>query len=284
MIFFSDIFYFFLSFIVFSFSLRILGIFVDISDEKEKGGNLIFFKYFDLMNQQLRHVGHASFNSSDMVKAFIPIAKKMAGIPANESIRFFEEVNPERINSLNYCLTLKQSELITGDIVIIESDFEAYRARVDDTNYFKNLLSRTRIQFRPRKCPEREGFSLILSSKMTYSEVIGLVGERMGFPIQQIELFTEPDGLRLESFPLLGELMEGVPTNTLYVSRMTTVWDDVPKESECMSEVKNTMLVHSKKGMGHTCVCWKCWEELERRGDVCPVCREVFDFAVRNYS
>ena len=61
----------------------------------------------------------------------------------------------------------------------------------------------------------------------------------------------------------------------------------ITEENECIvcfAAPKNTMLLHTAKGAGHTCVCFGCAEELHKMKATCPICREPIDAVIRNYG
>ena len=150
----------------------------------------------------------------------------MAGIPESENVRLYEEVKPLRIDPLDLRKTLKQAELITGDVIIVENDFpEEERKRFDNPHvdqFFNNILNRIVVQFRKIDSPEEEGFSLVLNKKMDYMEVAKRVGERMGCPGNRVRLLPSPKSNRLSSLELSIKLEKMVQNrdNTLYVLEM----------------------------------------------------------------
>ena len=235
---------------------------------------IIFFKYFDATNQSHRHVGHTLFRPSDRLKSFTQVAKRMAGIPNGESITFSEEVSKNRRDQLEPEKTLEQAKLISGDIVIIE------RANRES--------SEVDIQFRPLLKPSEEGFSLLLNENMGCMEIAKRVGEKIGCPACFVGLFNnskETGNSPFETGTLLYEMIKtSCPASTLYVKRMET---DLYQEGDqcvvCMNGPKDTMLLHLKKDVGHTCVCGKCAAELKEKKGLCPICREPIDAMVRNY-
>ena len=235
---------------------------------------IIFFKYFDATNQCYRHVGHALFRPSDRVKSFAQVARRMSGIPNSVGISFLEERKENRRVLLAPEKTLQLAGLISGDIVIIE------RANKESTEVV--------IQFRPMSKPLEEGFSLLLNENMGCMEIAKRVGEKIGCPACFVGLFNnskETGNSPFETGTLLYEMIKtSCPASTLYVKRMET---DLYQEGDqcviCMNGPKDTMLLHLKKDVGHTCVCGKCAVELKEKKGLCPICREPIDAVVRSY-
>jgi ubiquitin carboxyl-terminal hydrolase 7 len=103
-----------------------LRIFVEVSEREEGLPPLssttcaIFFKYFDIDTGELRHIGYDFFDKSATVESLLPVAKKMAGISEDEPVHLREEVRPGRYDFMPLQKDLKQSEIVTGDIVVVE--------------------------------------------------------------------------------------------------------------------------------------------------------------------
>eukprot|EP00009_Paramoeba_aestuarina_P004998 CAMPEP_0201515204 /NCGR_PEP_ID=MMETSP0161_2-20130828/6832_1 /ASSEMBLY_ACC=CAM_ASM_000251 /TAXON_ID=180227 /ORGANISM="Neoparamoeba aestuarina, Strain SoJaBio B1-5/56/2" /LENGTH=1045 /DNA_ID=CAMNT_0047911971 /DNA_START=44 /DNA_END=3184 /DNA_ORIENTATION=+ len=213
--------------------------FVEISDKEEApffkpvvhGTDVItFFKYFDLENQKLRHIGHALFERSDPVESFLPIARKLAGLPETLKVRLHEEVKPLRIDQLEMGTTLKQSELVTGDIIIVENDFpEEERSRFDNPHvgqFFRNILDRVVVQFRPMDEPDDEAnyFTLVLNKTMPYEEVAKRVADKVGWPQNKIRLGDSSKVSRSAPIPVEYSLQKilarASPAETLYFRKM----------------------------------------------------------------
>mmetsp|Transcript_24547 Transcript_24547/g.38284 ORF Transcript_24547/g.38284 Transcript_24547/m.38284 type:complete len:292 (-) Transcript_24547:101-976(-) len=110
----------------------ILRLFVEISerpnppffDELYEDTIIIFFKYFDRENLILRHIGHGFFNRDDPVAAFTPVAKTLAGLSKNDRVTLYEEIKPLRIDRLETTKSIRDNELLKGDIIIVEKSFK----------------------------------------------------------------------------------------------------------------------------------------------------------------
>ncbi len=52
----------------------------------------------------------------------------------------------------------------------------------------------------------------------------------------------------------------------------------------CMDGPKDTMLLHTSTGIGHTCVCFHCAQGLKNTNQPCPMCRSNIDEIIKNYQ
>ena len=168
---------------------------------------------------------------------FVPVAKKMAGIPEEEGVLLYEEVKPLRIDSLDEKKTLKQAELITGDVIIVENYVpEEERARFDNphvSQFFSNIVNRVEIQFRKMDSPEEDAFTLVLNKTMEYMEVAKRVGERIGVPGDRVRLFSQSKANRLASIKtkvtLEAMTKSSQPSFTLYFLEMDMTIEEYSK-------------------------------------------------------
>mmetsp|Transcript_25454 Transcript_25454/g.35239 ORF Transcript_25454/g.35239 Transcript_25454/m.35239 type:complete len:1039 (-) Transcript_25454:237-3353(-) len=186
-----------------------LRIYAEISTRQEKpyfdeflfGENkkpitgIIFFKFFDLQNQKLFHIGHVVVPRTSVVCDIIPSAKKFHNVPEDTDVVVYEEVRKERIDAVEPNQTLNDAELVSGDILVIEKKYteeELDLFPVKSCNgHYNYLLNKITVSFHKLKEPEKEDFTLELSKLMTYDDLAKRVGVRLGVDPQKVRLTVE---------------------------------------------------------------------------------------------
>ncbi|KAF1346296.1 hypothetical protein BDV97DRAFT_360188 [Delphinella strobiligena] len=175
---------------------------------------IIFLKYFDVENQELKGVGHAYMHQSNKVQDLAePILRKMCW-PAGQNLKLFEEIKHNMIDQMKPKQTLLQSELQDGDIVcfqkaltgeelaaIQEKDPTAY---TEPPAYYDYLLNRQEVTFLPKPSApqainlteDKAQFTIYLSKKDGYDSFAA----KVALQLSQLSGTTiEPTHLRFST-------------------------------------------------------------------------------------
>ncbi|OQR88705.1 ubiquitin carboxyl-terminal hydrolase 5 [Thraustotheca clavata] len=122
-----------------------------------KDSILIFVKFYDTsrpLGERLVYVGNMILPSTNTAEDVIQIIQEHAFDKLlEEEIDLYEQVQPEAINKLDLTLTLAESDIQTGDIVVFQ--FPPEEDNVDEDyatvpDYFTYLLDRVDVTFIPR--------------------------------------------------------------------------------------------------------------------------------------
>ncbi|KAI8073083.1 hypothetical protein BC940DRAFT_290503 [Gongronella butleri] len=119
---------------------------------------LIFLKYFDPSQQQVRGLGHMVVSLSEKVGDIRPRLLERAGLPPNQALELYEEVKPAVIDPMAPKATFKQSEIQNGDIICFQEpvseslSLELYNVGkcANVREYYKSVYNRVVVQFKPK--------------------------------------------------------------------------------------------------------------------------------------
>lgn len=179
----ASIFYVFLELIKPSRSLEALP-------EREPGDVLLFFKYYDPLNEFITYCGYDFINENSKFTSLVSKLNDKIGLPANTPLLLYEEVRPDACNEvLDLNVTLKQAldDLMDGDIICFQRDDLAKSRSIKlptVVDYFKDLNNRIEVVLCDKNIQNDTGFVLELSKNMNYEELSKAVAQRLN---------TEPD-------------------------------------------------------------------------------------------
>jgi hypothetical protein len=157
---------------------------------EEKVDILIFFKYFD--SQSIKLLGSFLVSSETKLRELFEVLSQWIQPmdPINERWLIFEEISNDKYEKhSNLDLTLKESELQSGDILIFQKDFsevnEVYFKTVENFKYYMN--NRILFQFYNT---HNENFEMELFKNYDYDSVMEILSTKINQPKNYLRLFT----------------------------------------------------------------------------------------------
>eukprot|EP00002_Diphylleia_rotans_P005918 TRINITY_DN1515_c0_g1_i1.p1 TRINITY_DN1515_c0_g1~~TRINITY_DN1515_c0_g1_i1.p1 ORF type:complete len:1071 (-),score=238.11 TRINITY_DN1515_c0_g1_i1:366-3578(-) len=137
------------------------------NDEDPIGKSLIFFKKYDREKKSISVVGHRLFSTNQLCEDLAKAARELDNIPEDHTIVVLEEATPYNISLLEPTLTLKQSALQTGDIIVFYDSPEQNSSADQDpvVKFYDYLENRVQVHFRELANPKDDKFTLELSKK-----------------------------------------------------------------------------------------------------------------------
>jgi hypothetical protein len=100
----------------------------------------------------------------------------LVGQPPNTPLLVFEEVKPNMVDICRPNLTLRELEISNGDILVFQRTPELRECTAFGLatvpEYYDYILNRVTVKFRRLDQPRKDAFTLELSKKMLYDQVI----------------------------------------------------------------------------------------------------------------
>uniref|UniRef100_A0A0D9V695 ubiquitinyl hydrolase 1 n=1 Tax=Leersia perrieri TaxID=77586 RepID=A0A0D9V695_9ORYZ len=163
---------------------------------KTKDNILIFFKLYDPEKEELRYVGRLFLEASGKPADILHKLQEMAGFQSDEDIELYEEV---RFEPSVMCVHIDindsflSSQLEDGDIICYQKrcspeKLDHYR-HADVPSFFEYIQNRQVVHFRLLEKPKEDDFTLELSKRFTYDDVVEKVAHQLGL--------DDPSKLRL---------------------------------------------------------------------------------------
>ncbi len=173
--------------------------------EYEAGAEaLISLKYFNAQKQQLQYMGSLIVARSMLVGSLVEVVEKKLNIG---KLNVYEEIQPSKIEEPDPSHSLEQAKLNTGDILVFEkdvssgsdsdsdSDSDRRRGETDKARrtkdvgstcmcrtvpqYYNYLQHRVNVRVRRLESPDKDMFTIELSTEYYYKQVAYLLAERM---------------------------------------------------------------------------------------------------------
>uniref|UniRef100_A0A0D3EUJ2 ubiquitinyl hydrolase 1 n=1 Tax=Oryza barthii TaxID=65489 RepID=A0A0D3EUJ2_9ORYZ len=163
---------------------------------KTKDDILIFFKLYDPEKEELRYVGKLLVKASGKPADIVQKLQEMAGFQSDEDIELYEEVMFEpsvMCEPININDSFLSSQLEDGDIICYQKrcspeKLDHYRC-ADVPSFFEYIQNRQVVHFRLLENPKDDDFTLELSKRFTYDDVVEKVANQLGL--------DDPSKLRL---------------------------------------------------------------------------------------
>ncbi|KAG8055246.1 hypothetical protein GUJ93_ZPchr0001g30571, partial [Zizania palustris] len=162
---------------------------------KTKDDILIFFKLYDPEKEELRYVGRLFVKASGKPADILHKLNEMAGFEPDEDIELYEEIKFEpsvMCELINNNYSFHSSQLEDGDIICYQKSspekLDQYQ-HADVPSFFEYLHNRQVVHFRLLEKPKGDYFSLELSKRSTYDDVVEKIADQLGL--------DDPSKLRL---------------------------------------------------------------------------------------
>ncbi|BET01842.1 ubiquitin carboxyl-terminal hydrolase [Nesidiocoris tenuis] len=177
---------------------------------------LLFFKLYDPKTKKIYYCGHHYMPVSSKVADLVPILNERADFPPDTELVLFEEIKPNTVEMIeNHGDALEKvfgrnkrnqnaagavasrtgnkvlEELMDGDIIVFqkhEKDEEMYDLPTCK-DYFRDLYHRMEVTFCDKTIPNDPGFTMELSSRMTYNQMAQAVSQRVQTDPSRLQFF-----------------------------------------------------------------------------------------------
>ncbi|CAM0883473.1 unnamed protein product [Alopecurus aequalis] len=163
---------------------------------KTKDDILLFFKLFDPDKEELRYVGSLYLKASSKPSDIVQKLNAIAGFQPDEDIELYEEIKFEpcvMCEPVDTNVSFSSSQIADGDIICFQK--RCSLDRMDQHRYpnvpsfFEYIQNRQVVHFRLLDKPTEDNFSLELSKRSTYDDVVEKVAHHLGL--------DDPSKLRL---------------------------------------------------------------------------------------
>ncbi|CAD6229664.1 unnamed protein product [Miscanthus lutarioriparius] len=157
-----------------------------IAPGKTKEDILLFFKLYDPEKEDLRYVGNFFVKASGKPSEIVERLNEIAGFPSDEDIELYEEVKFEpavMCIPIESNVSFRTSQIVDGDIICYQKrclpdSMDRYRYP-SVPSFFEYIHNRQVVHFRLLEKPKEEGFSLELSKRSTYDDVVEKVAQQL---------------------------------------------------------------------------------------------------------
>lgn len=155
---------------------------------------MLFFKYYDPSKEKIHYMGHMYVSITSKVSNMTPELNRRANLPLDTPLMLFEEIKPnmlERIEDLDRPLEHVLEELMDGDIIVFQKE-----VTVDDSfrlptsrDYFRDLFYKVEVTFVDKNLNNDNGFSLTLSTRTPYSQMVSAVAKHLDVDPTYLQFF-----------------------------------------------------------------------------------------------
>lgn len=163
---------------------------------KTKDDILLFFKLYDPEKEELRYVGSLFLKASYKASDIVPKLNEIAGFQPDEDIELYEEIKFEpniMCEQIDYDVSFSLNQLVDGDILCYQKrcslDITDQHRHPNVSSFFEYVHNRQVVHFRLLDKPKQDDFSLELSKRSTYDDVVEKVAQHLGM--------DDPSKLRL---------------------------------------------------------------------------------------
>ncbi|KAM0883676.1 hypothetical protein ACQ4PT_031462 [Festuca glaucescens] len=163
---------------------------------KTKDDILLFFKLYDPEKEELRYVGSLFLKASNKPSDIVQKLNEIAGFQPDEDIELYEEIKFEptvMCEPVDVDVSFSSSQISDGDIICYQKrcslDRMDQHRHPNVPSFFEYIHNRQVVHFRLLDKPKEDDFSLELSKRSTYDDVIEKVAHHLGL--------DDPSKLRL---------------------------------------------------------------------------------------
>ncbi|XP_014681204.1 PREDICTED: ubiquitin carboxyl-terminal hydrolase 7-like [Priapulus caudatus] len=155
---------------------------------------LLFLKMYDPKTKSINYCGYIYAAITTIVSDILPVLNERAGFPRDTPLILYEEVKPNFMERMeNYDLALEKifDELMDGDIIVFQKDdpnMDTYDLPTAK-DYFRDLYYRVEVTFRDKSIPSDPGFTLDLSQRMNYEQVVRAVAQKLNTDPYLLQFF-----------------------------------------------------------------------------------------------
>ncbi|VAH80645.1 unnamed protein product [Triticum turgidum subsp. durum] len=154
---------------------------------------LLFFKLYDPEKEELRYVGNLLLKASSTPSDIVPKLNEIAGFQPDEDIELYEEIKFEpniMCEPVDCDVSFSLNQIADGDILCYQKRCSLDQHRHPNvSSFFEYVHNRQVVHFRLLEKPKQDDFSLELSKRSTYDDVVEKVAQHLGM--------DDPSKLRL---------------------------------------------------------------------------------------
>jgi ubiquitin carboxyl-terminal hydrolase 7 len=163
---------------------------------KTKDDILLFFKLYDPDKEELRYVGSLFLKASSKPSDIVQKLNEMAGFQPDEDIELYEEIKFEptvMCEPVDTDVSFSSCQISDGDILCYQKrcslDRMDQHRHPNVSSFFEYIRNRQVVHFRLLDKPKEDDFSLELSKRSTYDDVVEKIAHHLGL--------DDPSKLRL---------------------------------------------------------------------------------------
>ncbi|VAH64442.1 unnamed protein product [Triticum turgidum subsp. durum] len=160
---------------------------------RTKDDILLFFKLYDPEKEELRYVGNLLLKASSKPSDIVPKLNEIAGFQPDEDIELYEEIKFEpniMCEPVDCDVSFSLNQIADGDILCYQKRCSLDQHRHPNvSSFFEYVHNRQVVHFRLLEKPKQDDFSLELSKRSTYDDVVEKVAQHLGM--------DDPSKLRL---------------------------------------------------------------------------------------
>uniref|UniRef100_A0A453FM38 ubiquitinyl hydrolase 1 n=1 Tax=Aegilops tauschii subsp. strangulata TaxID=200361 RepID=A0A453FM38_AEGTS len=160
---------------------------------RTKDDILLFFKLYDPEKEELRYVGNLLLKASSKPSDIVPKLNEIAGFQHDEDIELYEEIKFEpniMCEPVDCDVSFSLNQIADGDILCYQKRCSLDQHRHPNvSSFFEYVHNRQVVHFRLLEKPKQDDFSLELSKRSTYDDVVEKVAQHLGM--------DDPSKLRL---------------------------------------------------------------------------------------
>ncbi|KAL1453372.1 hypothetical protein WDU94_007512, partial [Cyamophila willieti] len=159
----------------------------------KEGEVLFFFKLYEPKRQQMCYLGHAYLHMTETMEKIQELVNSRAGQPLSTRLIPYEEVTANMVRAIHTgARTLHNAleNIMDGDILIFQRDEDTSDLELPTVkDYFADLATRVEVTFCDKTILNDQGFTLEVSLKMTYDQMVGLVAQHLNTDKKLIQMF-----------------------------------------------------------------------------------------------
>ncbi|KAL6845478.1 hypothetical protein ACP4OV_024973 [Aristida adscensionis] len=154
---------------------------------KTKEDILLFLKFYDPFKEELRYAGRLFVKASEKPSDIVQRLNEIAGFLPDEDIELYEEIKFEpcvMCVPIDPEASFRSSQLEDGDIICYQkrclpNDMDQHRYP-NVCSFLEYIHNRQVVHFRLLEKPKEDNFSLELSKRFTYDDVVEKVAQQLG--------------------------------------------------------------------------------------------------------
>uniref|UniRef100_A0A8D8Y3K7 Ubiquitin carboxyl-terminal hydrolase 7 n=2 Tax=Cacopsylla melanoneura TaxID=428564 RepID=A0A8D8Y3K7_9HEMI len=157
------------------------------------GEVLFFFKLYEPKRQQMCYLGHAYLHMTESMEKIQELVNSRAGQPLSTRLLPYEEITGTSVRAIHpgaRTLHTALENIMDGDILIFQRDEDTTDLELPTVkDYFADLATRVEVTFCDKTILNDQGFTLEVSLKMTYDQMVALVAQHLNTDKKLIQMF-----------------------------------------------------------------------------------------------
>lgn len=156
---------------------------------------LFFLKLYEPRRKMMFYLGHVYLHMTESMDKITEIVNSRIGYAPGTKLIVYEEVMANQIKLLhpgNRTLDSALENIMDGDILIFQKEDDPAAMTSDlptVRDYFQDLFNRVEVTFCDKTILNDQGFTLELSLKMSYEQLVALVAQHLNTDKKLIQMF-----------------------------------------------------------------------------------------------